>query len=370
MSSERYIKALHCRSPAVIPHQIWLQHPAFISHATGVDYYEHPRQATLRFHELFDVDVGGPCHVDDTPLPRPEVGATADGGRRSEEGFGTVWHNQSPFTEPEQLWNFDPDPWGRDADKAQQPNHALKNYRWCFQPETWSERRAAEDRQWARLEALFPGKFTDGRGFYCTTFMWGICVFGWDVVLMALGLDPDRTGQTLRRLGDITARMYEYFATCAGARFVVPHDDLCMTSGPVASPAWYRKYIYPQYEKIFAPVKAAGKPVLLLSDGDISRLAPDVAPFVDGFIFEPSTPADFMFDHFGQDKCLIGGVDACALTFGSVGDVELEVKRALERGKRCPGYVVACANTIPANVPRDNVYAYFKAVEKYRDRTK
>jgi hypothetical protein len=368
MSHERYLNALRCQNPAVIPHQLWLLHPEFISHATGVDYYEHPLQAALRFHARFDVDNGGPVHVADTPLPRPKTGKTADGGERSDEGFGTVWHHQSPFTEPEQLWDFDPDPWGPDANKAVEPNYALQNYRWCFQPETWPQRRAGEDAAWAKLETRFPGKFTDARAFYCTTFMWGICIFGWDVFLMALGLDPDRTGQTLRRLSDVTARMYEYFATCDGALFICPHDDLCITSGPVTAPEWYRTYIYPQYEKIFAPVKAAGKPVILTSDGDISKLAPELAGVVDGFIFESSTPAEYMFNTFGQRKCLVGGIDVRPLTFGAPADVEAEVKKAIDRGRDCPGYVIACADTIPANVPIANVYAYFDAVEKYRRR--
>ena len=120
MSRERYLNGLRCQLPDVMPHQIWLPHPKFISHATGVDYYEHPMKAALRFHELFDVDNGGPVHVSDTPLPRPNAGITADGGERSDEGFGTVWHNQTPFTEPEQLWDFDPDPWGKDSENSKE----------------------------------------------------------------------------------------------------------------------------------------------------------------------------------------------------------------------------------------------------------
>jgi len=60
MSQERYMQALRCQGPAVMPHQIWLLHPEFIRHATGVDYYAHPLQAALRFHARFDVDNGGP----------------------------------------------------------------------------------------------------------------------------------------------------------------------------------------------------------------------------------------------------------------------------------------------------------------------
>lgn len=345
---------------------MWLLHPEFISHASGVDYYGQPLTASLRFHERFDVDNGGPVHVDDAPLPRPAVGATGDGGETTNEGFGTVWHGASPFSEPEELWGFDPDPWGKDADRAVEPEYAMKNFRWCFQPDTWPERRALEDAAWSRVEAIWPGKFTDARSFYCTTFMWAICVFGWDVFLMALGLDPEKTGFALQRISEITRRMYEYFASCDGAMFVVAHDDLCVSHGPVTSPEWYRRWIYPQYEAIFQPVQTAGKPVILMSDGDISQLAPDVAGLVDGFVFESSTPARFMTSRFGQDKCLIGGIDVKPLTFGTPEEVEEEVRRAACRGRDCPGYVLACAGTIPANVPIDNVYAYFDAVERFR----
>jgi len=97
-------------------------------------------------------------------------------------------------------------------------------------------------------------------------------------------------------------------------------------------------------------------------------LALDMANVVDGFFFESSTPADFMFENFGPSKCLIGAIDVRPLTFGSEEDVKKEVANALMKGKKCPGYVAACGDTIPANVPIKNVYAYFDAVEQYRYR--
>lgn len=368
MPRKRYISALRCEDPQVIPHQIWLIHPEFISDATGIDYYEEPMTASVRFHKRFDVDNGGPVHVSNNPLQRQDTGETEIGGQRTDEGFGTVWHTEKLFTAPEELWDFDPDPWGTDASKAVQPEYALQNFRWCFEPETWPSRRKQEKLNWENVERLFPDKFTNAHGFYCTTFMWGICIFGWEVFLTALGLDPDRTGQTLQRISEVTEKMYEYFATCDNAEFVVPHDDICISTGPVAPQSWYRKYIWPEYEKIFAPLKASGKVVIYLSDGNIRALAHDIASLVDGFIFESSTPADFMFESFGRNKCLIGGIDVRPLTLGSQKDVRQEVRKAIDLGRDCPGYVIACSDTIPANVPIENVYAYFDEVEKGRHR--
>lgn len=364
----RYVKALKCEMPDILPHQMWLNHPEFISDCTGIDYYERPADASRRFHEIWDVDNGGPGCVDNTPLKRPESGKKKDGGTTTDEGFNTVWHDNMPFSSPEELWAFDPDPWGKDADKAWDPQFAVKNFKWCFEPDTWPGKRKQEDESWGPLEKFFPGKFTDARGFYCTCFMWGICVFGWDVFLMALAMDPEKTGETIQRISEITVKMYEYFAGCENAAFVCPHDDVCITSGPVTSPGWYSTYIWPQYERIFAPVKKSGKPVVLTADGNLSVLAPDIAPHVDGFIFESSTPADFMFENFGHNKCLIGGIDVRIMTFGSEKDVESHVKEVINKGKKCPGYVIACADSIPPNVPLKNVYAYFETVEKERHR--
>jgi len=365
----RYMQALRCENPDVIPLQIsGAINPEFITDCTGIDYYENPGSASKRFHEIWDVDNGGPTHLDDTPLERPKAERTEDGGTTTDEGFNTVWHNEAPFTEPDDLWNFDPDPWGKDADKAIEPNYAMKNFRWCFEPATWNTRRLKENENWAKLEAVFPGKFTDARGFYCTCFMWGICIFGWDVFLMALGMDPDKTGQSLQRISEVTVKMYEYFATCKNAEFICPHDDVCITSGPVTSPEWYRQYIWPQYAKIVTPVKRIGKPVIITADGNLTKLAPDMAKVVDGFIFESSTPVDFMFENFGKDKCLIGGIDVRILTFGTESEVEKHVKDIVAKGRKYPGYVIACADTIPANVPLKNVYRYFETVEKERKR--
>jgi len=352
----------------VIPHQLWLNHPEFITDCTNIDYLKKPADASMRFHEIWDVDNGGPIHLVNSPLKLPSSEKRSDGGKITDEGFNTVWYNKSPFINPEDLWNFDPDPFGKDAEKAVEPNYAVRNFRWCFELETWEHRLNEENRRWEEVEKKFPDKFTEARSFYCTSFMWAICIFGWDVFLMALGLDPDKTGQAIQRISMITEKMYKYFATCNGAKFVAAHDDLCINSGTVASPEWYKKYIFPEYERIFKPVKDAGKSVILISDGNISTLAPELAEIVDGFIFESSTPSDFMFKRFGKDKCLIGGIDVRPLTFGNENDVRKEVKSAIERGKDCPGYVIACSDTIPANVPLKNVYAYFETVEKFRKR--
>lgn len=56
------------------------------------------------------------------------------------------------------------------------------------------------------------------------------------------------------------------------------------------------------------------------------------------------------------------------MTFGTTDEVEKHTRKVIEMGKRCPGYIIACADTIPANVPLKNIYKYFETVEKERRR--
>ena len=57
---------------------------------------------------------------------------------------------------------------------------------------------------------------------------------------------------------EINRRVFRAFARLP-VNFVICHDDIVMTRGPVCSPAWMRKYIFPRYEEFWGILKAAGK---------------------------------------------------------------------------------------------------------------
>jgi len=40
----------------------------------------------------------------------------------------------------------------------------------------------------------------------------------------------------------------------------------------------------------------------------------------------------------------------------------------MNTAKKCPGFIMAMGNHIPANVPVDNAMVYFEAVQKYGQR--
>ena len=84
--------------------------------------------------------------------------------------------------------------------------------------------------------------------FYNTMFMWPMLTFGWELFLETC-LDP-RFERIMDEFAEINRRVFRTFARLP-VNFVVCHDDIVTTRGPVCSPAWMQKYIFPRYEEFW-----------------------------------------------------------------------------------------------------------------------
>jgi len=71
---------------------------------------------------------------------------------------------------------------------------------------------------------------------------------------------------------------------------------------------------------------------------------------------------------YGDTHVIVGNADCRILTYGTKQDIEKEVLRCMNTAKKCPGFIMAMGNHIPANVPVDNAMVYFEAVQKYGQR--
>ncbi len=72
--------------------------------------------------------------------------------------------------------------------------------------------------------------------------------------------------------------------------FLGSHDDIVMPTGPVCSPDWMHKHIFPRYEEYWGYCRAAGKRVYMTVDGCIDAYVDDVmACGASGFTTEPFT---------------------------------------------------------------------------------
>ena len=205
-------------------------------------------------------------------------------------------------------------------------------------------------------------------GVYVTCMSGLIAIFGWDMLLCAAGMDAMGFGEVTNRYA---SWMQQYFDALANSNVpvVMVHDDIVWTSGAFLHPDWYRKYIFPNYKKYFAPLKESGKKIIFTSDGNYTEFIDDIAETgVNGFVLEPTTDMKYIAEKYGKTHSFIGNLDTRVLLSGTKEQIRAEVQRCMDIGKRCPGFFMAVGNHIPSNTPVENALYYNEVYEELSKR--
>jgi len=329
--------AFNLQAPPEVPHTQYITHP---------DWLEKVRKKqgkpTAEWPELFDYDF-----VFRTDGPHLSRGRWTDMGHAVFQADGSDYRQPtaSPWTNMEDIYNLDPvAEYGAVDVKAQAAKY-----------EAWWQ-------QVGKGDHIITG------GTYNSLISFAIAAFGWENLLEAAGLDPERFGNMLNRWADYLMGYVQAWAQ-TGIEVYHTHDDMVWTAGPVFKPEFYRTYVFPNYKRYWECAKNAGKKVIFTSDGNYNEFIDDVAAAgTDGFIFEPTTDLEYIVKHYGKTHVIIGNADCRILTFGTADEVRKEVKRCMDLGKGCPGYFFAVGNHIPPNVPIANAEACMEAYWAMRKR--
>ena len=205
-------------------------------------------------------------------------------------------------------------------------------------------------------------------GIYVTCMSGLIELLGWDILLQAAGIDSEAFGAFTNRYVDWIKQYFDALADCK-APVVMIHDDLVWGHGPFLNPEFYRKFIFPNYKKLFKPLHEAGKKILYTCDGDFTMFIDDIADCgINGFVLEPLTDMAYIAEKYGKTHSFVGNVDTNILLAGNKDDIEAEVKRCMDIGKKYPGFFLAVGNHIPSNTPIDNVLYYDEIYRKLAKR--
>ncbi len=205
-------------------------------------------------------------------------------------------------------------------------------------------------------------------GVYITMISGLIEIFGWDTLLLAMGMDQDRFAKVVDGYYHWVKQFFDAYAE-TDIPVMMIHDDMVWTSGPFASPDWYRKHIFPKFKKLWAPVKEAGKKIIFTSDGTYTEFFDDIVDCgADMLVMEPTSDMELFAKKYGKTHGFVGNADCRILLDGSKDDIRKEVERCVNIGRNCPGFIMAVGNHIPANTPVDNALWYNEAFEKLRDR--
>jgi hypothetical protein len=192
-------------------------------------------------------------------------------------------------------------------------------------------------------------------GFYNTMFMWPLLVFGYENFLgVCLDEGFDRI---MEEFAEINRRVFRAFARLP-VNFVLCHDDIVLSTGPVCSPKWMHKHIFPRYEEFWDIVRRAGKEVLFMADGCVDSFVDDVmACGARGIISEPFT--DYRAIARRYKDCFIAGEgDNRVLMSNSADGIRAMVESMVETGRMSGGYMMCIGNHIPFNVPPEAVKRY------------
>lgn len=360
MSRQLALKTINLQPTDRIGHWEMISNPDFQRAVTGIDPYDHPQQAKLKMIEVLDLAIAS-APLDDDPIPRASAEPGRPGGPRDRVrwGAGTTWSwDHKKRTTLEEMWSFDPmeELWRPDATLRFED---IENWQPFFgQDEAQLARSFSET--YRREQAIVGDRSLALAGFYRTLVMWVLMLFDWDLFLEGVALEPERMGELLGRFGEMNLMIFRALAR-TDAPLVSSHDDICMTNGPVCNPAFYRRYVYPWYERFWSILKESGKKVIFFSDGNVDAVAEDIfACGADGIYGEPYTDLEGIARRHGRDRILWGNMDNRILMSGDRDAIRKEVDRCVAFGRDCPGYFYGVTNHIPWNVPVESVRYYFE----------
>ncbi len=341
MPYERGLAAIRLEMPDTIPHTEYVSHPKLVKHVTGIDPDEPGKggEAGREFYRKLHYDL---VWRTDSPAFEKAPEAWMGSARYSEKQ--ELKAATYPFKSEEEVLSYDP----------------VKS---IGVPDREDTRKLFEE-NWRKTQEDLP-MLVVPTGYYNTVFTWCIKSFGWNLFMSSAMADPVRFDRVLEGFFQLSKPIFEASAQIPGLPAFICHDDIVWTAGPVFNPNWYRRYIFPRYKKLWAPLREAGIPILFCSDGNFTAFVDDIAEAgANGFIFEPLTDLDYVADKYGKTHVIIGNADCRILTYGTRDEIVAEVKRCADIGRKLPGYFFAVGNHIPYNVPIENAMLYFELIEE------
>jgi len=355
------------RGSKKIVHMEHWSNPDAETYLTGIDYYEHPRLCRQKLLELY------PClknqmNLDipesDDPKPRPaELLASANSGKKTHVRWGDsitgTWeHGEAFFKNTEEVYSFSP----LDNCDHSGDGYIVEAYDYSNEEKLYAQMRSKLPLEWT-VAPEGSGKFFH---FYNTMFMWPLLSFGWELFLECC-LD-ERFERIMGEFAEINRRVYRNIARLP-VNFVISHDDICMAAGPVCSPEWMNKFIYPRYEEFWGILKSSGKEVIFISDGNVDKVIDNVmACGARGVISEPFT--DYKSIARKHKDCFIAGEgDNRILQTCDKDLIKKMVLSMVETGNMSRGYMMCIGNHIPWNVNPEGIKMYldYCAEFGYRD---
>jgi hypothetical protein len=193
----------------------------------------------------------------------------------------------------------------------------------------------------------------------------------WGTVFMECMIDrPDLVERYLDYRVRKGLKFIEKYAAM-GVDAVFDGEDLAGTSGPLFSPAMYRKFYMPRFRQLISACHANGMLYIRHTDGNIMRFANEflVETGIDAYhSIDPGAGMDIglIKREYGGKVTLWGNVDCGpTMTYGSQEDVAIATKQVIKVASPGGGHVLTTSNTIHSDIPTTNYLAMLETARKY-----
>ncbi len=145
-------------------------------------------------------------------------------------------------------------------------------------------------------------------------------------------------------------------------------EDMCYRSGPLISPAMFREFMVPRYQRITELARSRGCDTIFVDcDGDVSQLIPLwIEAGINGvYPMEVAAGMDVvqLQKQYGRDLLMTGGIDKRVLAQGREAiDDELKLKMPVaDKG----GFVPHLDHAIPHDIPYEGFAYYWQRKKEY-----
>lgn len=198
---------------------------------------------------------------------------------------------------------------------------------------------------------------------------------GWEDFLSDLYVEPKLAEALMDRITEVDMELWDVFLTAVGdyVDIVCQGDDLAMQDRAIIPLDVYNKYIKKYHKRLYDFIRTKTKAKIFHhSCGSVYELIPGLIEAGVDILNPIQTSArnmepERLKKEFGKDLTFWGGIDTQqVLPYGTLAQVEDEVKRVMEVLSKDGGYVFAPGHNIQALVPAENIRAMLQAALKYR----
>jgi len=338
---ENFLRALEFRNPQWIPFSVGLAWPLWHR------YREDLEALVLRHPKVFPRYSKGSVSFDGDPGPGYRE------GEYYRDNWGCVWYTAHHGLEGQVVESPLAD-WGE-----------LDTYK----PPDLLQCSERGQHDWDRIKASVDGRRKRGllTSGYCERLFDRLYFLrGFENLMIDIATDDPRLPRLIDMLTEYEVRFAEKWLSI-GVDVIGFHTDIGMQDRLMISPAKFRRYIKPMFQRVFQLCRNAGAHVLLSSDGHLLEIVDDLIE-CGVSRHDPQIRANTLAgieEHYRGRLCINLDLDRQMFPFCTPSDMEQQVREGVERLGLPEGGLMMFADVRDPSTPMENIEGLCEAGEEY-----